>query len=171
MTICRLLFRQLLYDHFEGDLKAYTHAVGLSAESWSEVQAPDQHKFSRQYWTVSGLQALWDDFKHTRPRRDRIIGDLDGVFTLRFLYPRYSRDITEYNRAHETSYSSYDQVFLARRLPPHGLEREDWEEFVRDEIALSFLRVEAPKLVAAFRQYLQSTYGRIERLNARYEST
>ena len=165
------LFRQLLHDHFDGDLKAYIREVGLSAESWGEVQAPDQHKFSRQYWTASGMQELWDGFKRSRPRRDHVIGDLDGVFTLRYLYPRYSREIAEYNRRHGTSYDSYRDVFLARRVPAPGVERRDWEEFVRGEIPLSFLRLDqVPGLGDVYRDHLRATYGSIERLNARYES-
>lgn len=66
--------------------------------------------------------------------------------------------IAEYNRRHGTSFTNYEQVFLDRKAPPAGLQREDWEGFVRRALALEFIRL-APEANQAYERFLAGKYG------------
>ncbi len=160
------LFRQVLYDHFDGDITAYARATGLGARSWSEVNTPAQTG-GRQYEVMRGIEEVWHQFKAARPRPDRIIPNIDGRFRRAVLTPAYTNDIAAYNRAHGTDHDSYDQVFLRRRLPETAVERREWEEYVRGEVPLRYLRLD-PVVSSRYRLHLAARYRSISELNAAY---
>ena len=92
----------------------------------------------------------------------------DGFYKNSFLKTQYSRDVAEYNRAHQTAYASYDDLSLTPRLPAGTeLERADWERFVRQSLNLLWVRVDATAR-PAYQQYLEAKYRSLDILNARY---
>ncbi|NIA06307.1 MAG: ABC transporter permease subunit [Actinobacteria bacterium] len=166
------LFRKLMYDRFSADIDAYAHEMEVPAKSWSMVTPPpDQLGFSRRYRPkLEGIHVPYRELKGSRPLRDRVIFNLDGVFWRRYLVPKYGHDIQQYNREHDTDYSIYHEIFLSRRAPQSGLAKDDWEQFVRDELNLNFIRLDS-SLAKAYRLWLSNHYKNISNLNTRYSTS
>ncbi|HPN84518.1 MAG TPA: carbohydrate ABC transporter permease, partial [Victivallales bacterium] len=77
----------------------------------------------------------------------------------------YSRAIDNYNKAHGSNYSSYMDIDLPRRVPStNSLEREDWIKFVRNEMKLSYVRLD-DSLQESFRKFIADNYQTIEAFN------
>jgi ABC-type glycerol-3-phosphate transport system permease component len=92
----------------------------------------------------------------------------EGYFKRQFLKAAYSKDIAEYNRAHGTSYASYREVQLSRRVPEGTpREQEDWERFVRENLNLLWVRADAAAR-PAYEQFLRAKYREIDVLNRNY---
>ena len=147
------LFRERMYERFGGDIDAYRRDMGVPVKSWNAVTPPmpSPIRFPRE---EKGLYKAYVEFARTRPVEDRIILNLDALFTRAYLIPKYSSYIDEYNRTHGSHYSNYQEVFLTTQVPEGGLAREDWEKYVREEIRLDCLRL-APSLAAAYRRFLE----------------
>jgi len=163
------LFRKKMYEQYEGDIDAFRRETAIPAKTWSTIFPPVDHLgYSRRYRpAVKGIYLPFRQFKSQRPLRDRIIFNLDGVFWRTYLMPKYTSEIENYNQAHGTEYESYRDVFLTRRAPSKGLARQDWEEFVREELNLHFIRLDAA-LADAYRRYLAKQYKDINELSTRY---
>ena len=63
------------------------------------------------------------------------------------------------------------RYFYRTVRPPPGLARKDWEEYVRKDLKLEFIRLD-PNLAGSYRQFLsQSVYRDIDELNRRYQTS
>lgn len=150
-------FRKLMNERFGGGpkgLNAFNKEMGMPLKSWSDVFPPRQGVFRYPRPRVQ-LIAAFLDFAERQPVRDRIIPNLDGEFWKLYLVPKYSRDIKEYNARHGTDYTSYDDIVLTERVPENGLQRADWEEFVRELLHFQFIRL-SPELTESYRRFLAS---------------
>lgn len=160
------LFRGQMVARFGGDIDAYARAVKLPVGDWNAVMPPWKHP-GRCPPLPDPLRDAFNAYAAARPARDRILENIDGQFW-QFLVRRYTDDIDAYNRDHATRRRSYDEVFLAARVPHSPAERADWEEYVREVLSLQFVRLEA-SLAPAFRAYLaEGVYADIAELNRRY---
>ena len=159
------LWRERMYKKFNGDIDAYARVTGIGVKSWAGVESMGG-SVGRHYRVIQGVEEDWHAFKTSRPRRDRIITNLDGGFR-HGLRQKYTKDIAEYNRQHETRYAGYDEIFLTRRAPAGGLQREEWEDTVREGLGLHFLRLDA-HVAESYRRHLNRKYGTIAALNGKY---
>jgi len=67
-------------------------------------------------------------------------------------------------------HADYSDVLLPQRVPREpGLERDDWERFVRHTLNVLWIRVDAAA-AGDYRRFLQAKYGNIGVLNLRYGS-
>jgi ABC-type glycerol-3-phosphate transport system permease component len=163
------LFRHVMYDRFHGDLDSFCREMELPVKSWSAV-IPPPYPAGRYPAQRDGYMGAFNDFARTRPIQDRIIPNLDGEYWRNFLEPRYTSDIAQYNHSHGTQYASYRDIFLPTRAPAAGLPRKDWEEYVRKDLKLEFLRLDS-SLAGSYRRFLsQSVYSSIDELNRRYRT-
>ncbi len=160
------LFRRQMYERFGGDLDAFSRDMELPVKTWSAVIPPPPPQ-GRYPARDEGFSGAFLQFAKTRPVRDRMIPNLDGDYWRSFLVPRYTSDIARYNDAHGTRYASYQEIFLPSRAPADGPERKDWEEYVRTELKLVYLRLD-PAVAGAYRRYLAESYQDIGGLNRRY---
>ena len=164
------LFRHVMYERFHGDLDSFCRKMELPVKSWSAV-IPPPYPAGRYPAQHDGYVGAFNDFANTRPVQDRIIPNLDGEYWRNFLTPRYTSEIEQYNRGHDTHYASYQEIFLPNRAPAAGLPRKDWEEFVRKDLKLEFIRLD-PSLAGPYRQFLsQGVYRDIDELNRRYQTS
>ena len=166
------LFRELMYNRFDGDIQRFRDEMGIYADNWSMVECPRDHAGLRRERPLhTGVQAIFQPFKATRPREDWSPINMDATFFVTFTLPKYT-DIDNYNKLHGTSYESFDDVVLGTRVPAEGLEREDWEQFVRVEMNPEFIRLNCSEEVSqAYREYLSEKYASIDELNARHETS
>ena len=162
-------FRKLMKQRFGGDIARFAREMAMPIKSWTELRPPKMDVF-RYNDPAEPLMAAFLDFAQTRPIEDRVIFNLDGEFWHEQLKPNYTADIAEYNRAHNTTYASYHEVFLTPKVPPEQLQRADWEEFVRDLMPLEFARL-AESLTPRFQQFLAEKFEHnIDEYNANHRT-
>ena len=163
-------YLHLIKERYDSDIVAYSNAVGVAYKSWSQVIAPDVPMDARYFmFPPNPSHLLLDETKKAMPRQDRFVNNLDGVFWGTFLRPQWPT-IKRYNEAHNTEYKNYQQVLLTRTAPESGLQRDDWEEFVRNDLNLAFIRID-PSATGALQTYLQTRYeGDIDKLNELWQS-
>ena len=171
----RRLYVEHLKELFDHDIAAYASASSTGIRSWSTVMPPFEiEMYSRRYRSPkSSVLDAYTDFKATRPPADRIVVDIDGHYWRKFLLPKYGVDIQRYNKEHGSSYRDYHQVFLTARAPEEQLARQDWEQFVREELGLAFIRLD-PAATDVYQKFLarQPRYADgIENLNKAYGTT
>lgn len=163
------LFRHAMDHRFKGDLDAFRREMELPVKSWSAV-IPPPFPAGRYPPRHEGAFGPFLDFAITRPVQDRMIPNLDGSYWRGFLTPRYTSDIAGYNRVHNTHYANYQEILLPNRAPADEAQRKDWEEYVRVELKLGFVRLD-PGLADAYRRFLvPNVYVTIDELNRRYDA-
>lgn len=133
-------FRKLMSERFNKDLSAYNKAAGTAVRFWNFVLPPSPNPLRYPRENV-GLVAFFNEFAKTRPIKDRVIGNPDGLFWKKYLTPKYTYRIAEYNKQHGTNYSSYNEVFLTERVGENPKQREDWQDFVRNDLPLAYIRL------------------------------
>jgi multiple sugar transport system permease protein len=165
------LFRKNIYELCDGDLGNLQTSFGEFLNSWSLLKSPADFGSGRKNQPrIEGVTIPYAQFKRSRPKDERLIFNLDGTFWATTLHPRYP-SIEKYNTAHGTEYADYKQVFLATQIPADGLQRTEWEDFVRNELAAAFIRIDVDdRINAVYTEYLAEKYRTIENLNSRYET-
>jgi multiple sugar transport system permease protein len=163
------LFRAAMQEKFHGDLDAFGQEIGGSTNSWNDVWPPANPNPLRCIDRTKPLLRAFDEFSSKRPIEDRVIINVDGNYLNSFVIPTYTKDIGEYNRLHGTSWKNYREVWLTRRAPPTGLVREDWEKFVREQLALDCIHINA-KAEETFRHFIEKRYGDIAQYNSKLKT-
>ena len=163
-------FNAAVRAYFGNDIARARAELSINAPSFRFIEPPWEKLDDRRYGRPAGLYGrLWSQFKQQRPPHELYLCNLDGFYCERFLYPRYGRDIHQYNQSHDTDYTSYAQVMLAARVPASGLERKDWLEYVRKSLGGHFIRLDS-RSAARYRSFLRERFqGQIDRLNRSYE--
>lgn len=162
-------FKRFLAGRYGPSIDHVNRALGTDFVGWNAffVIAEDYLPRVRMPQATPFDGAL-AEFKAGPGRSDVYIFSPEGYFKRQFLKALYSRDIAEYNRAHGTSYASYDDVHLSRSLPDGTpREREDWERFVRENLSLLWVRADAAAR-PAYRAFLEAKYREIGALNRIY---
>ena len=167
-------FRKIMYSRFDGNLDDFNAEMALSLRYWNGVAPPSPPTFSPFRFPPhrKGAVKAFMEFAETRPVHDRIFGNPDGDFFDKFLLPTYTKDIENYNKEHGTSHSSYQEVFLAGRVPPKesARQRQDWEHFVRGVISLEYVHL-SPALAGSFRRFLSTEkYADIDEYNSSHNT-
>lgn len=160
------LYRQRMSERCRGDLDRFCRETGEMVSTWSAV-LPLMEVVGRYVnpGMPPGERENYARFKKSLPAADLMITTAEGMFVRDFLVRKYSPDIAEYNKRHGTNYRSYRDISLPCRMPAGGLEREDWENFVRDEIFLGWVRLDE-SAAGAFRKFLaEKRYPGIEQFN------
>ena len=164
------LFRAAMQEKYHGDLLAFRGDMQLPIKSWNDVRPPPPNPFRFPY-TDNPLVTAFKEFGKSRPVQDHVIYNVDGKFRKSFLNAKYTEVIDNYNKAHATAFKSYDEVFLPRVVPAQSeLIREDWEKFVRDLLALDFIRLDQ-KAADPFRKFIEARYATIAQYNAKFKTS
>ena len=146
-------------------------AWGTEFVSWNAVFILPENYLQRVRMPPTGAfgRAL-DEFKAEQSSGDLYCLLPEAFYRRQYLRALYSRDIAEYNRAHGAVHADYSDVLLPQRVPREpGLERDDWERFVRHTLNVLWIRVDAAA-AGDYRRFLQAKYGNIGVLNLRYGS-
>lgn len=158
-------FRRLAQARYGHDVAAYSYAVGIDYSAWYQVELPNANFGERSFrFSETPNFNIYFDLKEKSPAADRVIVDLDGLYWANYLRLKWAT-IEDYNAAHATAHADYREVVLSRRPPPGGRARADWEEYVRNDLNLAFIRIDdtaAPR----FQAFLRDAYdGNIDELN------
>ncbi len=164
-------FKAFVAQKYGADIREVNRALGSDFVGWNAFFVIPENCLSRvQMPQATPFRAVLQEFEAIQPPGMVYHHSPEGFFKRQYLKSVYSRDIAEYNRAHGTAHGSYDEVHLARRLPAgSGLEREDWEGFVRGNLNLLWIRADASAL-PLYRDFLKAKYRSLEALNRNYET-
>jgi multiple sugar transport system permease protein len=112
---------------------------------------------------------MMNEFKTSLPLEWRYYFSVEGFYKKMYLKTVYSADIRDYNRAHNTKYAGWNEVRLPRawRDIQNKREKTDWEDFVRNTLALQWVRAD-DSARPAYQAYLQAKYENMATLNRRY---
>ncbi len=163
-------FKNRIKDRFDGDLEAANRELGADFVQWHAFfLLPESFLLRREKPVETPLAAEFTVFKDAQPRWNRCYVSPEGFFKNLFIKTKYTREISEYNAAHDTRHESYKQVHLSRRAPPIGSvqERADWEEFVRLTLNLAWIRADEAT-APAYREFLKAKYVDVQTLNRNY---
>lgn len=165
---CRL-FREYMFDRYDGDINKLSSEMGLSLRSWNEVFSVVSNVLFRYPMPRDEFLVAFQEFAETRPIRDRRFGHPDGWYCEIYLSAVYTANIDVYNEAHGTHYNRYEEIFLSSRAPAAGLERDDWSDAVRDRLPLEYIRL-SEKLGDNYRLFLsEELYGNIAAYNQKHQ--
>jgi len=123
----------------------------------SRVRMPQKNAFA---------EAL-HHFKKKQPPGLRFCPSPDAFFKREYLRAKYGKSIDAYNKAHGTHYADYRGIHLDRRAPEDPLARSDWEDFVRRDLNLLWIRVD-PEAQKPYQRFLKAKYGKMDTLNRNY---
>lgn len=151
------LYRRFCTDKFDGDIKAFSDAIGVRYNTWSQIGPPTMQPMSRRFtFPTETNYEIFYRFKADAPKADWIPVDLDGDFQVTYLRAEWGT-IEAYNKAHGSDHSTYAQVVLSARAPKDAQSRKDWEEHVRLALNLFFIRIDA-SATEAFQNFLRKRY-------------
>lgn len=171
-----ILLRELmsqLSETYRGDIHEVNKALGTDFAGWSNfVIRPAPTIQRRQVPNPNALNNRLATFYQTAPDVYRFYPSITGMYRSLFLKTQYTREISEYNKAHKTFYTSFDHIYLSRTYPIKGteLEKEDWENFVRQTVNILWLKADESAR-PIFTQFLKSRYESIEALNRAYDTS
>ncbi|MAE64982.1 MAG: hypothetical protein CMJ18_11995 [Phycisphaeraceae bacterium] len=158
-------FRRFVRDQYDDDITAYSHEVGIDYDAWYQVELPIANFGERTFkFQETQNYNLYYDLKGRAPVADRVVIDVDGLYWANFVRLLWA-DVAQYNAEHGTDHADLRDVLLATRPPPDGRSRDDWEQFVRDDLNLAFIRVDR-SATARFREFVRGRFdGSIDELN------
>jgi ABC-type glycerol-3-phosphate transport system permease component len=165
-------FRHYMSEKYNNDLSAYNLAANQLCTSWSNVRFPTIliGRYRNRNLPEEFRQEMIN-WSATLPASQLIVDGARGQYGLVYLYGVYTSRIDAYNQAHGTNYKSYGDVPLPERVPAKkGLERDDWTNFVRNEVKLSALRLDA-SLEPDFHKFIKENYESIVIFNKEHRTS
>ncbi len=164
-------FKQELERDYDNNVTRLNAVMGTTFPGWNAVYViPNNGLERRVKMGTRPFDMAVAEFGRRQPVESRVYFNVEGFFKTGYLKNQFTRDIAFYNQAHGTSYSSWDEIHLERRLPDperySQLERDDWERFVRGVLSLVWIRADS-SAAPGYRDYLCAKYGDIATFNRR----
>ncbi|MDD3927350.1 MAG: beta-galactosidase, partial [bacterium] len=170
MPLIKRKYTEYLYKRFKGDIEAYNAAASSTITAWFYAGIPyDNYTMKSYAGEDSRAYRMYYDFKRDTDPVNRVYLSVENTYRYAFLALKYGSSVEDYNKVHMTTYKSYSQVPLATSVPGQGLERDDWVEFVRENLNRVFIEADTDYL-SDYRSLLKNKYGDIARLNHAYGS-
>ncbi len=164
-------FKEQMSKRYDGDISKLNKALQCQFPSWAVFFVRVQN-FINKFSVVGNTP--WDEsylaFKQGVPFARRYYFSTDGFYKELFLKPQYPGGVSQFNKAHGTAFSSFSELRLSQTFPISGtqLDKNEWEDFVRNIIHPRWLRV-STEVAPAYRAYLQDRYmDDIKLLNEKY---
>jgi len=168
-------FKLQMEQEYGNDITRLNEAMGTTFSGWNAFFVLPKNGLERRVKTGNRpFDTVLAEFARHQPLENRIVFNVEGFYKAGYLKNQFSRDIAAYNRVHGTTYTSWDDIHLERRLPDPDrcsqLERDDWERFVRGVLSLDWIRADA-SAVSGYRDYLRAKYTDIAKFNHRSGSS
>ncbi|MFH0963362.1 MAG: carbohydrate ABC transporter permease [Planctomycetota bacterium] len=155
-------YRKWLHARY-GSLDALNRAYRSDIEAWVGVFVPyDWLNRRSRYVENSPEQRDWNEYKAALPA-GLIRPAAIEYWWSKFLEKRHGYDIANLNAAYAAQYIRFFDVPLAERPPENAAARADWEDYVRNELPLRFMRFENAD--ALWRAFLLERMGTLEVVN------
>lgn len=169
--LAQRLFRAQLREENQNSLVEFNNRYGTGAVTWEEIVVEEKDIYSRNFVSSDeGYLGRFRRFKETTPLSMRYYVNPDGSFVNNELIPAYGGKLELFNRAHQTSYSAWNQIRLPVSVPAPGDSlREIWLHYVRSGLNLQHLKL-AEEAGEDYRGYLRGKYGSILLLNQAWKT-
>lgn len=164
------LFKAALQKKFGKRIEDVNRGLSTDFVGWNSIRyLPTACLARRNAPKTSDYETMMNEFKTSLPLEWRYYFSVEGFYKKMYLKTVYSADIRDYNRAHGTKYAGWNEVRLPRawRDIQNKREQTDWEDFVRNTVALQWIRVDNSAR-PAYQAYLQAKYENTATLNRRY---
>ncbi|GEM_PF-2058372 len=155
----------MLSAQFHGDIEALNGEWGLNFGHFYMILPPAEIWTNRRY--VPEENPICNHMVQTKQELRRnephflLPLSADAQFLSTYIWPKYSRDIEQYNATHGTTYRSYAEVILDERAPSLPLDRREWIAYAADDWRVRNIRFQ-PSAQDAFRNFLMKKYGSAE---------
>ena len=107
-------FKKELISEYRDDMEAMNHDLGTEFVGWNAFHVlPEDYTVRRSIYRNTPFDLTTRDFKLRQDRGYTYYFNIQGFYKNRYLKTQYTRDIAEYNRTHNTTYASYDDVRLS----------------------------------------------------------
>jgi hypothetical protein len=138
-------FKEHLRRQYGSDLASVNRALETDFVNWNAVfVVAENYGLRLRQVPRDPFHESFRAFKQRQPELFRVCVSLEGLFRNLFLKPQFGRAIEDYNRAHATAWTSYDEVHLTPTCPGGSeAERRDWESFVRRALNLLWVRMDS----------------------------
>ncbi len=164
--------KETLEKTYGNDIARLNQALGTTFSGWNTLYIRPRNGLERRGAQAEcPLDRAIAAFTSRQPLENRYYFSAEGFYKSAFLKVLYGSDLSGYNRAHGTTYPSWDTIHLEQRAPApdrtSALERDDWERFVRGILNLAWIRA-TPGAAAGYRNFLRAKYGDIAVYCQRY---
>lgn len=166
------VYREYLRKKFNNDINSLNRAYMEENASFEQVYTPFERPTKREWQPDSSAKMQdWLAFQKTLPADFLRTVGCDPLFGQFLKTSKYHGNISELNKAYGSSYSSFYDIHLPSRPPANPIAlRQDWEDFVRNQLPFRYMEV-SPKAVLSYRQFLSKRYsGDINRFNGLYKA-
>ncbi len=163
-------FKASLRTNYGKSIDAINEALGTEFIDWTTVVVKSRLVLStRDAAKDTPFGRELAGYKLSVPQGMRVYASPEGFFRNAFIKARYSANIDVYNEEHATDYSSYSEVRLSRTCPTqgNGLEKSDWEDFVRHTLAPVWITA-SEGAAPEYRAFLKAKYQSVDILNRSY---
>ena len=162
-------FKHELMARFDKDIEACNRELATEFVSWQAFFVlREDYLLRRNKPSDEPFALALRDFKARQPRHGRDYFSVEGFYKSLFIKTQYTKKIAEYNKEHGTTYASYADLNLTRRVPKGSAkEAKDWEEFVRSTVNLLWLRADEAA-APLYRAFLKAKYRTVAVLNRNY---
>jgi ABC-type glycerol-3-phosphate transport system permease component len=163
-------FRKKMSAEVDGDLSELNRKYGISAPTWEDVREESKDILSRKFTSgMTGMMIPYSSFRKELDLRHKAWMSLDGHFISNELLPAFKGKLELLNEALGTTYPSWDNITLARRLPQDSL-RSHWTHYVKKILNVHHISLDSAG-TESYREFLKEKYENIELLNETWKSS
>lgn len=152
------------------DMNTVNRILGTEFTDWNTVKIHLPATLNRRATPMTSRYGdCLSEFYSQQPLGMRYYYSLQGFFKKNYLKPIYNQSLDDYNQINQTNWVSWNEVTLSKRFPENGSarEKEDWEDFVRNTLALEWIRLDE-SLAEKYREMLSQKHRDITVLNRLY---
>ena len=164
-------YKNKLYKEAGGDIQKLNAKYDTDFVEWGETKIKEKIYLERRIMPNNDSPFIdaWYQYKQQVPLDQKLFLTPTAFYRVNFLIPEYTNQIQEYNKQHDSKYKSYNDIILSQRAPKVGLDRKDWEKFVRSRLNLCWVKLDQSEL-QNYRNFLKVKYhGDIAKLNQSYK--
>ncbi len=162
-------YRVFVSRKFHGDLQKMNQVYKDTAETWLEVDIPQEIWGTRDY-TVQPNRKFSEylEFKDALPQRYLLTVSVDGLYQDALKVRLGSFKAAKKSLALGDHVQKLSDIHLTPRVPS-GPEAAAWEDFVRKDCPRGFLRMDV-SAAPAYRAFIRAKYGNLALYNKAYAS-
>lgn len=166
--------RNRLSEYYGDDLDAFSRDTGEVVPNWQAIVIPMPDWLTQRYdYPDNTLYRTYFEMQERAAAAEKLYVSATGYFLETMIFPVYGQlDTGAFNAAHPgMNLETFRDFSLPRRVPgtAQPVLREEWLEFVREEINPSFILLDGVP-ASEFHAYLEELHATIADLNYTWRS-
>ena len=167
------LFKSWLAAKYGDDIDEVNRQLGTEFIDWNSLRPiEEEYLVRRRRPVLTPFVNAITQFKESLPATEWYYFSLNGFYRKDFIINEYGNDIAKYNKIHNTSFASYQQLNLSPKYPTDADAKikSDWEYFVRNIAGIQYLRIDK-SIATEYYKFLKIKHGSLATLNQRYDTS